>query len=225
MTTERRLALPAEARLAGLRSRLVSRLTGLSVHRLRYWHESGLLQATLRVGQRGVPRLYSWVDYLRMQLASQLDTQGVHTRRIREAIEFLDENFEEWYLLPDPLHADDRKHVLARVVPGESPLLADRHGQHVLVWPEDLRELAGPTKRGLELIAARGPLCTLSRFGDAVSMSPTINLAQPSILGTALETRFVAEMAYDIGSDEVAVTYRLSRKAVRRAIHFEEAVA
>ena len=56
-------------------------------------------------------------------------------------------------------------------------------------------------------------------------MSPTINLAQPSILGTALETRFVAEMAYDIGSDEVAVTYRLSRKAVRRAIHFEEAVA
>ena len=65
----------------------------------------------------------------------------------------------------------------------------------------------------------------LTHFSDSVYMSPQVNLAQPSVMGTALETRFVARMAENIGRREVASAYSLVEKSVRRSIEFEEAVA
>ena len=217
--------VPREARIAGLRGRLISRLTGLSVPQLRHWHDSGLIEATLRAGQRGVPRLYSWVDYLRIQLASRLHDEGVPTPRIRQAVDFLDRNFEDWYLLPDPLTADIKRHVLADVIADATPVLADAAGQHIIVWPEQDRDLGEATDRALAVIASQGSLCMLTHFSDSVYMSPQVNLAQPSVMGTALETRFVARMAENIGRREVASAYSLVEKSVRRSIEFEEAVA
>ena len=48
MTTREESRLPPEAHLAGLRSKLVSKLTGLTARQLGYWHRSQLLEATLR---------------------------------------------------------------------------------------------------------------------------------------------------------------------------------
>ena len=211
--------------LAGLRSRLVSKLTGLTPHQLKYWRGSELLEASLRPGGRGVPRLYSWVDYLRLRLAAQLKSQDVPTNRIREAVVFLDANFEDWFLLPDPVHASEQRHVLADVGPGSHPLLADQAGQHVLVWPNDLSDLRAPTMSALEAIAEQGPLGRLHSFDDAVLMDPRVNVAQPTVRGTALETRFVSLMCQDIGEDSFAALYRLPPEVIKRAQAFERAVA
>ena len=214
----------AHAHIAGLRTRLISRLTGLTVPRLRYWHESGLLEASLRYGRRGIPRLYNWVDYLRLQLATGLSEQGVPTTRIRRAIAFLDSNFEEWWLIADPLSADAQRHVLARVVLSATPLLADEAGQFVIEWPRDQADLAVATQKALESIADRGSLCMLNEFGDAVFMSPRVNLAQPTVVGTALETQFIAGMAGDMGLHGAAETFRVDMRLVQRATKFEEAL-
>ena len=224
MTVETAAPL-SQAHIAGLRTRLISRLTGLTVPRLRYWHESGLLEASLRGGRRGIPRLYNWVDYLRLQLASRLDDDGVPTPRIRRAVDFLDMHFDEWWLITDPLSADTRRHVVANVVPGAAPLVADEAGQFILRWPDDFRDLASATADALSDIHQRGSLCMLSAFRDAVFMSPRINLAQPTMVGTALETQFVAGMAGDMGARDAAETFRIDLPSVRRAIKFEEAVA
>lgn len=216
---------PALAHMAGLRAGLISRLTGLTRPRLRYWHESGLLEASLRNGNPGKPRLYNWVDYLRLQLASHLDGQGVPTQRIRRAIEFLDRHFDEWWLITDPLSSDATKHVLASVVPGATPLVADQAGQFVIEWPQDEAELEAATGRALRDIAARGSLCMLDEFREAVFMSPRVNLAQPTVVGTALETHFVASMAGDMGPEGAAQTFRVELPLVERAIQFEEALA
>ncbi len=217
--------IPRGAHLAGLRSRLVTKLTGLTSHQLRYWHGSGLLEASLRLGGPGVPRLYSWVDYLRLRLAAQLKSEDVPTNRIREAVVFLDANFEDWYLLPDPVHASEQRHVLADVAGGAHPLLADRAGQHVLVWPDELVDLQAPTISALGSIGEQGPLGRLHSFDDAVLMDPRVNVAQPTVRGTALETRFVSLMCQDIGEDSFAALYRLPPEVIRRAQAFERAVA
>ena len=216
--------LPPEAHVAGLRTRLVSRLTGLSVRRLQHWHESELLEAQLRVGRRGVPRLYSWVDYLRLQVAAELE-KTVPTRRIRKAVEFLDKSRPDWYLLPDRIRADMKGHVRAEIVEDEPPLLADMFGQHTFNWPDDLDDVAKPTQRALAQIARRGSLGRLYGFNDAVFMSPRVNLGQPSVRRTALETRFVAGMADETGIENVVTMYGIKKRVVGRAISFEEAVA
>jgi hypothetical protein len=65
----------------------------------------------------------------------------------------------------------------------------------------------------------------LNDFRDAVFMSPAMNLAQPTVTGTALETQFVAGMASDMTATETAELFQLDLHLVHRAMQFEEAVA
>ncbi len=212
--------LPAEVHIAGLRSALVSRLTGLTPSQLQYWHRSGLLEAHLRPGRRGIPRLYSWVDYLRLQVAGQLTTH-VPTLRIRRAIDFLDAVIPTWYLLPIFAEAGD----IAARLPGLAPMLVMRGGQFELDWPVDLSSVGSAVEAVLRRIAARGPLGELGAFSDAVTMAPLVNLGQPTLRGTVLETRFVAGIARDIGPAQTAALYRIDRADIDRAIEFERVVA
>jgi len=223
-TAQSATTLPEAAHRAGLRTRLVTRLTGLTHAQLRYWHESGLLEASLRPGSRGVPRLYSWVDYLRLQLASELVRTGTPTPRVRRAVDFLDAHLPDWYQLPIRLTRDEGHHIRARTA-DTAPFLADAAGQFALDWPDDLLDHAEDAERALAHIAHRGPLCVLSGFDDAVFMDPIVNLAQPSLIGTALETRFVAGIASEIGLTDTAVLYRLDPTLLVRAIEFEGALA
>src|SRR5687767_11534335 len=83
-----------------LRSRTVARLAGFAPRTLRDWHQTGLIQAHVAPGGPGHPRLYSWVDYMRLRAAGKLLSEGVRTREIRPAIADLDREFPDWYLLP-----------------------------------------------------------------------------------------------------------------------------
>lgn len=215
------LEVPAEARLAGLKSRLVSRLTGLSMDRLSYWHRSDLLRAHLREGQRGIPRLYSWVDYLSLQVASELSIQGVPTPRIREAVRFLDTHFPQWYMLPV---TSDRKSVVLKDSSMDSSLQV-RSLQHYLIWPASFADIEYSATAALETIIQRGPLCLLSRFEPDVQMDPRVNMAQPTIRGTGLETRFIAQGTAAFGSEAFSQTYEIPAKLVTIAERFEREVA
>ena len=214
--------LPAltQVRMAGLRTRLVSRLTGLSASRIRYWGERGLLDSGPQNRGPGTPRLYNWVDYLRLRLAASLDAEGMPAGRVCEAIRLLDERSGEWWDVADPLAAGARGR-LAADGPDAAP---NGGGPFALDWPDDCRDLGAATERALTEIGARGSLDELSRFRDAVYMSPRMNLAQPTVANTALETQFVVGMAADMGADAFAETFRIERRMIERARQFEDAI-
>jgi DNA-binding transcriptional MerR regulator len=198
------------------------RLTGLSAAQLRYWHDSGLLEASRRAGSRGVPRLYSWVDYLRLQIAAELHTR-LATSTIRAAMTFLDTNVPNWYMLPVRV-----QHGHVETERGGARMLADAAGQYLLSDADGsyaAGTAAAAVSEALEAIAHRGELGQLHTFSDAVIMHPAVNLAQPTLAGTALETQFVAGMVVDIGGAAFAAVYRLPPDAVERAVEFERAVA
>ncbi len=198
----------------GLRTGLVSKLTGLPLARLRYWHKTGLLLAQGRSGQRGVPRIYSWVDYLRLRIAADLVADGIHTTRVRRAIDFLDENLPDWYRLPIRAEAG---HVMVEQSGPRSALLADKSGQRLLALDV--------LNRTVEQLTEIGPLGKLHRFDDAVTMNPAVNLGLPVLRGTSLETEFVAHAARGMGVEEFAKLYELRTDLVARALEFEEAAA
>ncbi len=212
--------------LAGLRTNLVARLTGLSEERLKYWHRSVLQEATLRPGSRGIPRLYNWVDYMRLRVIAVLVGDQVPTVAIRRSVTLLDEVLPDWYLLPERT-AGDQRHVFVAAAGAAGPLIADRNGQMTFGWPEALAKFATAAANAMGDLTGEGSdLGVLRAFTDAVVMDPGLNLAKPTLRGTSLETRFVKEMATDVGGAKAfADLYHLDANRVRRAIAFEEAVA
>src|SRR5207245_3038138 len=72
-------------RAGALRSRLISRLTGLTPRQLSYWHRSALIPAHAAPGAPGRPRLYSWVDYLKLRDAAKLRAARAPTPASRRA--------------------------------------------------------------------------------------------------------------------------------------------
>ena len=97
-------------------------------------------------------------------------------------------------------------------------------GRSPSIGQDDCRDLGATTERVLTEIGARGSLGELSRFRDAVYMSPRMNLAQPTVANTALETQFVVGMAADMGADAFAKTFRIERRMIERARQFEDAI-
>jgi len=219
-------AIPDAILHAGLRTTLVSRLTGLSENRLRYWHRSTLQVASTRSGSRGVPRLYNWLDYMRLRVIASLVREGVPTRTIRRSVLLLDQVLPGWYLLPTRSEAE-RCHVLVTIEDAPAALVADQGGQLLMRWPAELSDAAQAAGRAVaDLTGPGADLGLLHRFGDAVRMDPGVNIAKPTVVGTSLETRFVREMSDDLGGPErFTRLYGLDEVIVRRAIEFEEAVA
>lgn len=225
------VATSAEIETMALRTRLVSKLTGLSASQLQYWHTTQLQAAHRDAGARGTPRLYSWLDYQRLCAVALLGEQGLPTARIRTATELLDRLFPEWWTrslwkydgrVPRPA-SSHATHVAHRDASGAA-VLVDAGGQTVL--PSSDFELFEQVERVVTGLEKRGALFKLNRFDDAVRMQPGINVGLPTLLGTRLETAFIASIVNDYGSvDEAARIYRLPLFAVRRAVEFEREVA
>ena len=76
-------------RAGALRSRLISRLTGLTPRQLSYWHRSALIPAHAAPGALGRPRLYSWVDYLKLRdkLEKEIRPRGDALSKYLDALE------------------------------------------------------------------------------------------------------------------------------------------
>ncbi len=197
---------------------LIERLTGLTARQLGYWHRTDLLRAHADPGARGYPRLYTWPDYLKLRTAAKLRANGVPTRRIRRAVEYLEALDPEWHHVP--LHAEGRN-VLARLN-GGLRVAADLDGQIRLD-----EGLARPLSRALAAIQREGPLGRLRAFSDAVDMNPNVRAGAPVLYGTRIETALVHSLRNDLNRKpaDIASAYKVPEKLVRRAIRFENAAA
>lgn len=193
-----------------LRSSVVARLVGFPPRRLRWWHEVGILEAHEDPGARGYPRLYSWLDYMKLRAAVKLQRHGIPTRRLRLILAKLEESVPEWYFVP--------LHLFGRRILGEydDSLVDVFSDQAALPF---VREM-------LEEMADEGPLGELREFGDIVDMDPGVIAGNPVVRGTRLETRFIAELAKrGVPVSGIARRYELTPSQVERIIDFDKLVA
>ncbi|MYI86655.1 MAG: MerR family transcriptional regulator, partial [Dehalococcoidia bacterium] len=189
--------LPGERRappdiylLGSLRSKLVAKLTGLSVRTLQSWHSTDLQSATREPGSRGTPRYYSWVDYQRLCVVSSLREQDVPTRRIRQAIPNLDRLFPGWWEMS--LHAyrgrvtgsQSKIHVTLRDsfdtlvdVPGGQMTFRDLMG-------DEAEGVRAGLAESLSWLEEKGALFRQASFRDSITMDPELNVAQPTVINT-----------------------------------------
>lgn len=221
-------SVPVEYIRGSLSSGLVSKLTGLSAATLQYWHTSDLQVASQRRGERGVKRLYSWVDYQRLCIMASLKLASVPTLRIRTAVEFLDAMYPEWWRMsvcPYSGVVGGRwgVHVMLRQ---RFDVIVDSPGGQMSfrdAMAADADAIADSLSGAIDELAIKGPLFMKHAYRDAVSMRPELNSGQPTLVGTSLETAFVAAYVKRSSIEEVASIFRLSEFALRRAIEFEEA--
>lgn len=207
-----------------LRTRLISALLGISESRLRYWHRSALQSATSEPGARGVPRLYSWLDYQRLCAVVTLDEMGFSVVTIRKAMRFMDEHIPDWWTASLSRHDSPQRPEVAHITPGRNPILVTQFGQMVLD-PEGL-ELARAAMASVQTLRERGPLFSLRQFDDAVDMKPGVCVGLPTLVGTRLETAFVRALVIDYGSEKaVAALYDLQPWVIKKAVAFEKRVA
>jgi uncharacterized protein (DUF433 family)/DNA-binding transcriptional MerR regulator len=194
-----------------LRTRVVSQLAGVSLPRLRYWHESLLIQAHAVPGRRGVPRLWSWEDYMKVRAAEKLSRAGLTTQRIRTVVEYLDDHVPDWFAAPLHPFGDS-----AVIDVAEGVLLADT-GQ----WA-----MATIMTQMLTDLRDEGPLGELRRFSDHVDMDPSVIAGNPVAKGTRIETDFIAALV-DRGVPEASIadSYGLSAEQVERVVEFSRAAA
>ena len=83
-----------------LRARLVAPLAGTTANQLAAWHRRSILTSSFIKGRRGVPRLYSWIDYQKARALVALIEQGIQRPRLGPQIAALDAEVDEWWKLP-----------------------------------------------------------------------------------------------------------------------------
>jgi DNA-binding transcriptional MerR regulator len=68
-----------------------SRLTGCTVHQLRYWDQIGLVRPTIQStgGRPGVRRLYSFRDLVALKVVMALLDGGMSLQKVRRAYKYL----------------------------------------------------------------------------------------------------------------------------------------
>ena len=213
--------------LGSLRSKLVAKLTGLSVRTLQSWHSTGLQPATREPGSRGTPRYYSWVDYQRLCIVSSLREQRVPTQRIRRTIPRLDNLFPGWWELSLAAY---RGRVLGSradihiVVRENFGTLVDVPGGQ-MTFRDWLDRGAEQVEEGVTNslcdLQEHGSLFRKASFRDTIVMRPDLNAAQPTVRNSSLETYFVSELVRESGIDYVAQNYRLDPHLIQRAVEFE----
>ena len=88
---------------------------------------------------------------------------------------------------------------------------------------DEAEDVQAGLAESLSCLEEMGPLFRKASFRDSVTMNPELNVAQPTVISTSLETYFVSELVKEFDVDYVAVNYRLDRRLIVRAVEFEAA--
>ena len=120
-----------------------------------------------------------------------------------------------------------KMHIVVRdTVRGNFDTLVDVPGGQMTfreLMEDEADEIQAGLAESLWGLEERGPLFMKASFGDSVTMDPELNVAQPTVIDTGLETLFVAERVKETSIEYVARTYRIHRHHVERAVEFEAA--
>ncbi len=213
-----------------LRARLIAPLAGTTPGRLSGWSRREILRASFVAGRRGVPRLYSWIDYQKARALVALLEQGISNRRLAKQIAALDAEVEEWWKLPLLAYQN------FAIVPRADSLgytIVEKQGaadDFIRAAPFDARDIS-PNEAALarEVILAlrdEGPLGRLSKFRDQVTMDPRVQDGQPVIVGRRIETGLLQKLhEWGATADELTDRFRLTNEQVDAALEFERAIA
>lgn len=213
-----------------LRGKLVAALVGISSNQLAGWRRRGLLESPYRKGRRGIPHLYSWVDYQKARAAVALLDRGVSNRRLSESIPMLDATVEDWWKLA---LAEFQDNVIVPCDDGRSYAVvekqrvtdrcicdADPTGRHIADSDAAL---------ALDVICAlrrQGPLGRLCEFGEHVNMDPGIQDGYPVIRGRRIETAMLHTLhEWGTTATEMADLFDLTHAQVEAGVAFEQALA
>ena len=88
---------------------------------------------------------------------------------------------------------------------------------------DEAEDVQAGLAESLSCLEEKGPLFRKASFRDSVTMNPELNVAQPTVISTSLETYFVSELVKEFDVDYVADNYRLDRRLIVRAVEFEAA--
>lgn len=81
--------------LEGYRAPHVCKLAGITYRQLDYWARTELLQPSLRAAEgSGTQRLYSFSDLVELRVIKGLLDAGLHLRKVREAVEWLQDEMQ-----------------------------------------------------------------------------------------------------------------------------------
>ena len=203
-----------------LPTEVVATLSGVKRSQLDSWHRRGLIQASAAPGRRGVRRLYSWSDYLRIRAIAKLLDCGFPPHRLRAVVDRLDTKHRAWYLIPlsdtcqppPPVLADDDESN-----PASIPQFADFAAVAADLPPEvDVERFWSAQRR-------EGALGRLYQFADGVDMNPWVLGGAPRIRDRRIETYEVAVWRREMSIEAICDGWRLQPEEVRRALQFERA--
>jgi uncharacterized protein (DUF433 family) len=182
-----------------------------------------VLAASVTPGRRGVPRLYSWIEYSKARAARKLLNMGISARRLRPNIEWLEEHVPLWYTLPLIAYSET---VILRPENGGPAFTVGQVRQRVEADLIESAQLASRIKDALAEMEDEGPLGVLSEYRDVVDMDPRIRAGVPIIRGTRIETELLARLTGCGGrAEDIAERFDLDAYQVKRALEFETAVA
>ncbi len=206
-----------------LRAQLVAHLSGVTSRQLRYWHSTDVLAATVTPGRRGIPRLYSWIEYSKARAARKLLNMGISGRRLRPSIEWLEEHVPLWYTLPLIAYSET---VILRPENGGPAFTVGQVRQRVEADLIESAQLASRIQEALAEMEDEGPLGVLPEYRDVVDMDPRIRAGAPIVRGTRIETELLARLAgYREQDEDIAARFDLDADQVERALQFETAIA
>lgn len=83
------------AGMQGYRAPHVCKLVGITYRQLDYWARTDLLQPSLRAAEgSGTQRLYSFSDLVELRVIKGLLDAGLHLGKVREAVEWLQDQMQ-----------------------------------------------------------------------------------------------------------------------------------
>jgi uncharacterized protein (DUF433 family) len=176
--------------LAAFSEEHVSRITGLSIHRLRYWAATGFFRPSYVEDNPHLPfsRFYSFKDVVALRTLEMLRVRnGVplqHLRRVAERLSHLKDDL--W--ITTTLYVADRKVVFSDPETGRPMEVVS--GQYVMEYP--LATIIQETSESIEAAAKR----SADQVGKVVKIK-SINRNAPTISGTRIPVASVQRLHED----------------------------
>jgi DNA-binding transcriptional MerR regulator len=98
----------------GYRAPQVCNLVGITYRQLDYWARTNLISPSLqRAAGSGSQRLYSFSDVVQLKVIKRLLDAGMSLKKIRQAVEILQEQMESDRPLADVTHLSDGQTIYA----------------------------------------------------------------------------------------------------------------
>jgi uncharacterized protein (DUF433 family)/DNA-binding transcriptional MerR regulator len=191
----------------------VSRLAGVSPHRIGSWARYGIVPS-VSVKRR----IYSYADVGEAILAHYLVDLGWKPKRVRQLVERLREKYGQWPLAHAPLEHDGKLVVLNEG--DELYIDAIDHVEHSVIGQTliNLQEV----RRALSF----GGWTAITNLRAHIEVDPDRHSGLPVVRGHRITTTDVAEIASEDGGREtLARDYGLTVDEIEDAIGYENDVA